>query len=183
MSAANRVAPRTFGPESLRGVETPTAAITSNVALRQPMPIPDHTSDTPTFTGMPLDRAMDERMDPAVIAGLLDDPHAEVVAASERGVLIADGDRPGLRRMAVARQLGERAAQTDDQPMLLGLDDGAPLFALDLDELAESERGNGHGWELTNSGSRATIPDSSCTSRITASSAASPGETNPASVE
>ena len=46
-----------------------------------------------------------------------------------------------------------------------------------------SEAGNGHGWEVTNSGSRATIPDSSSTSRRTASSADSPGEMKPASVE
>ncbi|MGZ4188197.1 MAG: NAD(+) diphosphatase [Solirubrobacteraceae bacterium] len=104
------------------------------------MPIPDYTSDTPTFTGMPLNRAMDERMDPAVIARLLGDPRAEVLGASEQGVLIGDGDRPALLRMPVARQLGERAARTDDQPMLLGLDNGTPLFALDLDELSEGER-------------------------------------------
>jgi NAD+ diphosphatase len=104
------------------------------------MPVPDHMQDAPTFTGMPLDRAMDERMDPAVIARLLDDPRAVVLAASEQGVLIGEGDGPALRRMAVARQVGERAAQTDDQPMLLGLDDGTPLFALDLDELPENER-------------------------------------------
>ena len=38
-----------------------------------------------------------------------------------------------------------------------------------------SEAGNGHGWEATNTGSRAMIPDSSWTSRVTASSADSPG--------
>ena len=46
-----------------------------------------------------------------------------------------------------------------------------------------SEDGNGHGCEVTNAGSRAMMPDSSRTSRITASSADSPGETNPASTE
>ena len=56
------------------------------------MSAPDHTHDTPTFTGMPLDRAMDERADPAVIGRLLDDPRANVLAASEQGVLIGDGD-------------------------------------------------------------------------------------------
>jgi NAD+ diphosphatase len=121
-------------------VETPTAAIYFNVALSPRMPIPDYPSDTPTFTGMPLDRAMDERMDPAVIARLVDDPRAAVLAASEQGVLVGDGDTPALLRLPAARQVGERAAQTDDEPMLLGLDDGTPLFALDLDELPESER-------------------------------------------
>ncbi|MGZ4180548.1 MAG: NAD(+) diphosphatase [Solirubrobacteraceae bacterium] len=104
------------------------------------MPVPDHMHDAPTFTGMPLDRAMDERMDRAVIARLLDDPRAGVLAASDQGVLIGGGDRPSMLRVPVARQVGERAAQTDDQPMLLGLDEGAPLFALDLDELPESDR-------------------------------------------
>ena len=104
------------------------------------MSVPDYTHDTPTFTGMPLDRAMDERTDPEMIARLLGDPRAGVLAASEQGVLVGDGDRPALLRLPTAHQVGERAAQTDDQPMLLGLDDGAPLFALDLDELPESER-------------------------------------------
>jgi NAD+ diphosphatase len=83
---------------------------------------------------------MDERMDPAVVARLLDDPRALVLAASQQGVLIGDGDGPALLRMPVARQVAQRAAQTDDQPMLLGLDDGTPLFALDLDELPEGAR-------------------------------------------
>jgi aryl-alcohol dehydrogenase-like predicted oxidoreductase len=46
-----------------------------------------------------------------------------------------------------------------------------------------SELGNGHGCDWTNFGSRATIPDSSATSRTTASSAASPADTKPASTE
>src|SRR6478735_3150362 len=106
------------------------------------MSVPDHMRDTPTFTGMPLDRAMDERMDGEVIARLLGDPRAGVLAASEQGVLVGDGDgdRPALLRLPAVHEVGERAAQTDDQPMLLGLDDGVPLFALDLDELPESER-------------------------------------------
>jgi NAD+ diphosphatase len=104
------------------------------------MSVPDYTHEAPTFTGMPLNRAMDERMDPAVIAQLLEDPRALVLAGSEQGVLIGDGDAPALLRMSVARQVAQRAAETDDQPMLLGLDDGTPLFALDLDELPESAR-------------------------------------------
>jgi NAD+ diphosphatase len=104
------------------------------------MPVPDYMHDTPTFTGMPLNRAMDERMDPAVVARLLDDPRALVLAASQQGVLIGDGAGPALLRMPVAHQVAQRAAQTDDQPMLLGLDDGTPLFALDLDELPEGAR-------------------------------------------
>jgi NAD+ diphosphatase len=104
------------------------------------MSVPDYTHEAPTFTGMPLNRAMDERMDPAVIAQLLEDPRALVLAGSEQGVLIGDGDAPTLLRMSVARQVAQRAAETDDQPMLLGLDDGTPLFALDLDELPESAR-------------------------------------------
>lgn len=111
-----------------------------NVALSEPMSVPDYTHEAPTFTGMPLNRAMDERMDPSVVAALLGDPRASVLAASEQGVLIGDCDRPALLRVPVARRVGERAARTDDQPMLLGLDDGTPLFALDLDELSEGER-------------------------------------------
>ena len=56
------------------------------------MSVPDYTHDTPTFTGMLLDRAMDERADPEMIARLLGDPRAGVLAASEQGVLVGNGD-------------------------------------------------------------------------------------------
>ena len=104
------------------------------------MPTPDYTSDAPTFTGMLLDRAMDEREDPAAVARLLGDPGARVLVGSEEGVLIGDGDSPALLRMAVARQVADRAAQTEDEPMLLGLEDGVAVFAADLDELTERDR-------------------------------------------
>ena len=83
---------------------------------------------------------MDERMDSAVIARLLDDPAARVLAGSEGGVLIGGGDEPHLLQSAAARAVAQRAAQTDDQPMLLGLDDGVAVFAADLDELPARER-------------------------------------------
>jgi NAD+ diphosphatase len=104
------------------------------------MVIPDHMRDAPTFTGMPLDRAMDERSDPAAIVRLLDDPGARVIAGSGAGVLIGDGDGPALLGLPLARQTAERAAQTEDEPMLLGLDDGLAVFATDLDELPARER-------------------------------------------
>lgn len=118
------------------------------------MPVPDYDHDTPTFTGMPLDRAMDEREDPAAVARLLGDPGARVLAGSEAGVLIGNGDRPALLGLDVARRIAERAAETEDEPMLLGLDDGVAVFATDLDELPERQRS-----ELVNGGRVVSLRD------------------------
>lgn len=85
----------------------------------------------PPFTGMTLDRASTERKDPAWVSGQLGDPAARTVAAAADGVLVRDGDVPSLVRTAVA---------PGSEAILLGLDDGAPVFALDLDALAPPVR-------------------------------------------
>jgi NAD+ diphosphatase len=88
------------------------------------------------FTGMPLDRATNERKAPAQIERMLRDPSARAVAANHDGVLIAQRD--GATTALVRAQLpdGRRA-----EPILLGLDGaGRPLFAVDLDALPGAER-------------------------------------------
>ena len=76
---------------------------------------------------MVLDRATEDRKDPDVIERLLEDPSARSVIASTDGVAIRDGQ---LLRTP------ERPAA----PILLGLDDGHGVFALDLDAVTEAER-------------------------------------------
>ncbi len=110
------------------------------------MSISDFTPDAPTFTGMSLDRAMSEREDPAVVARLLDQPEARVMAASRQGVLIGDGDEPSLVRARLSDR-GPVAAEVRQEPILLGLEDGVALFAVELDAVspAAREQLNGRG--------------------------------------
>jgi NAD+ diphosphatase len=87
----------------------------------------DITASRP-FTGMALDRAAIERKDPAWVQQLLEDPSTQAVAAGRNGVLITSGDSPSLVRTALTG-----AGRQD--PILLGLEDGKALFAVDLDAL------------------------------------------------
>lgn len=82
---------------------------------------------------MTLDRASNERKDPAQIERLLRDPAACTVAAAHDGVLVAghDGDCTTLVRTELTQH---------QEPILLGLEDGHALFAIDLDALPEDER-------------------------------------------
>ncbi len=84
-----------------------------------------------TFSGMSLDRAAMERLDPFWVAGRLEDPASRAVVASADGVLVT-GDRPvSLVRVPVPA----RANRPVDEawPVMLGLEDGAALFAVDFD--------------------------------------------------
>jgi NAD+ diphosphatase len=92
------------------------------------MSISDDTLATRTFTGMALDRAMAERTDPTRIAHWVEDPAARAVAASRDGVLIGDGSTTSLFRTALP-------GEARREPILLGLEEGAALFAVDLDAL------------------------------------------------
>jgi NAD+ diphosphatase len=85
---------------------------------------------------MMLDRVTTERKDPAWVRALAEDPRARAVAAGHDGVLMTDGDSPALLR------LKPRAARFGD-PVLLGLADGDPLFAIDLDTLSPPEIADG----------------------------------------
>ncbi len=84
------------------------------------------------YTGADLDRASLERKDPEWVRSLAAAPTARAVAAGSDGVLVtADGS--ALARMSpTADQLAE--------PILLGVRDGAGLFAVDLDAEAARDR-------------------------------------------
>jgi NAD+ diphosphatase len=71
-----------------------------------------------TFTGAALDRAGDRRRDGAWVAAQLADPAARAVVAGPAGVQVEDG------RLALV-PLGDAGGE----PLLLGLDGGAPVFA------------------------------------------------------
>jgi NAD+ diphosphatase len=104
------------------------------------MSLPDHLRDAPPFTGMSLDRATIQRADPDQVAQFLDDPATRAVAASEDGVLITNGEDPSLLRSRLDGEPAAVARDADHEPMLLGLEDGAPLFAVDLGALSEAAR-------------------------------------------
>jgi NAD+ diphosphatase len=87
----------------------------------------------PPFTGMALDRASTERKDPEWVRAQLRDPGARVIAAGEKGLLVADGDVTELVRLAVD---GNEIAE----PILLGLDGGEAVFGLDVGALAPDVR-------------------------------------------
>ena len=135
------------------------------------MSISDYTRDAPTFTGMSLDRAMIERADPVAVARLLGDPEALVVAASRDGVLIGDGEEPSLVR---ARLSGGAPIAADgvQAPMLLGLEDGVPVFAVSLDELGRASRDSllarGRIVSLREAGAELTHPEAGLAAYLTA---------------
>jgi len=75
-----------------------------------------------TFSGAGLDRAAEQRGDAAWVAERAADPASRAVAVTDGGVVL-DGDR--LARFPLSAVGGE--------PVLLGLQDGAALFAVDVD--------------------------------------------------
>ncbi|MGH2913856.1 MAG: NAD(+) diphosphatase [Solirubrobacteraceae bacterium] len=86
------------------------------------------------FTGAALDRASTERKDPDWVAHQLRDPAARAVLAGSDGVLLngdGEGDGTGASEVALAR--APLPAGHGDDPVLLGLEHGTPVFALDLD--------------------------------------------------
>lgn len=108
------------------------------------MPAPNGTrSDvlTPAFTGTVLDRASEIRSDRGELERLMRHPQAAVLGASADSVLVEDGPQPRLLRRRLDGHVNPY------QPILLGLEEGEPLFAADLDDpeaegqLAETGRG------------------------------------------
>ena len=67
------------------------------------------------------------------MAERLADPASGAVFASRDGVLVGDGDRPQVLRRPIGELLAAGAAIAD--PILLGLEDGRALFAIDLESL------------------------------------------------
>ena len=82
----------------------------------------------PAFTGATIDRASEVRGDLSEIQRLLKHPGAAVLGASSDSVLIADTPQPRLLRRPVEGHVNPY------QPILLGLEDGEPLFGADLDD-------------------------------------------------
>ena len=91
----------------------------------------DNLLAVPLFTGMALDRASTERKDPEWVSHQLTDPAARAVLAGHDGVVIRDTAR---------RHWCERAVESRGEPILLGLEDGAARFAVDLDALPAAQR-------------------------------------------
>jgi NAD+ diphosphatase len=83
---------------------------------------------TPPFTGTTIDRASELRADRGEIGRLLKHPRASVLGASADSVLIAGGQQPRLLRRPLTGNVNPH------QPILLGLENGEPLFAADLDD-------------------------------------------------
>jgi NAD+ diphosphatase len=75
---------------------------------------------------MTLDRASAERKDPEWVRRRLDDAAARAVTATHEGVAMTNGGEPALLR-------GALPPDGRDEAILLGLEDGAPLFGVDLE--------------------------------------------------
>src|ERR1700757_3000752 len=97
------------------------------------MRAPDQRPTLPPFTGMALDRVSTERKDPQWVRRELADPAAQAVTATHEGVAMADEGEPLLLRSKLP-------SEGREEPILLGLDDGAPLFAVDLEALPRAEQ-------------------------------------------
>ena len=95
------------------------------------MPVPDPN----TFTGALLDRAADgRRTDAAWVHEQMSHPGARAVLAADEGMRVRDG------HLALV-PLSEAPAPVDDGvPLLLGLDDDGPVFAIDEGPATEPGR-------------------------------------------
>jgi NAD+ diphosphatase len=94
------------------------------------------------FTGERLDRAGDRRTDPAWVAAQAASPAARAVVAGDDGVRVTlpAGDH-GEPRVALLPLAGLHAAE----PLLLGLDEAGPVFAVDEDGAAARAPVAAHG--------------------------------------
>ena len=90
----------------------------------------------PVFTGAALDRATALRDTPSGAPALFEAPDARAVAAYADGVVL---DGAQLARRPLTDPAVARLARSAG-PLLLGLEDGAPLFAVDLEPLAPPAR-------------------------------------------
>ena len=96
-------------------------------------------SGVPTFTGAMLDRAAAVRTAPDRVAKLLESPDAAILAASSSRVLLTSRAAPDTLLRA---PMNRRCSRHIDlgHPILLGIESGRPLFAVDLDGLEEDAR-------------------------------------------
>jgi NAD+ diphosphatase len=86
----------------------------------------DHIRASRPFTGVALDRVSTERKDLDWVLTQLEHPDARAVFAGHDGVLLTNGEPAEMLRV-------EMTQRQSDELMLLGLEDGRALFALDLD--------------------------------------------------
>jgi NAD+ diphosphatase len=77
-----------------------------------------------TFTGESIDRVAERRGDPAWLAAREADPSARAVVAGEDGIHVTAGDEPRLALLPLA-------LLDAPVPLLLGLDDAGPVFAVE----------------------------------------------------
>ena len=85
-----------------------------------------------TFSGMALDRAVSERLDPVWVGKRVEDPASRAVVASADGVLVTVDPPVSLLRVPVPAHAN--GATDEAWPVMLGLDeDDVALFALDFD--------------------------------------------------
>lgn len=118
-----------------------------------------------TFTGMALDRAPELRTDPRWVSRCLDDPASCAVLSSSEGVVLdASGDR--VLRIPAA------LIPPEQETLLLGLERGRAVFAIDLDRLssAESEQlvGGGRVASLRDAGVVLDRPEGGLAAYLTA---------------
>ncbi len=81
---------------------------------------------------------MTARADALWVARARDEPATRAVAATKGGVLVDGGINPSLARRSLGRFTGRDLKSTE--LILLGIDAGAALFAIDLDELDPETR-------------------------------------------
>jgi NAD+ diphosphatase len=85
------------------------------------------------FTGAPLDRAADERKDPAWVAAQREHPSARALLAGDAGVHVMTSDPSRLALVPLAEAHGA-------EPILLGLDARGPVFVVDTERDGEPPR-------------------------------------------
>jgi NAD+ diphosphatase len=87
-----------------------------------------------TFSGSPMDRAALQRRDPSWVKGLLEDDSARFLPLWKLDPLVKLGED---RSLAWATRAMLEDAPDAPAPVLLGIHDGAPHFALDISSLEE----------------------------------------------
>jgi NAD+ diphosphatase len=93
--------------------------------LYRSVTVGDRMSEPNAFSGATIDRAGARRTDERWVEEMLRDPDSRAIAVSADGVLVDDAPEPSLARVPLA------AIEARD-PILLGLEDGRALFAVDL---------------------------------------------------
>jgi NAD+ diphosphatase len=89
----------------------------------------------PAFTGMALDRAVTLRTDADWVSQRLSDPRSRAVAAGAEGVLLEGSEEPRLVRNPLPTGTAPLV-----EPILLGIEGDAALFAIDLDAMEPVDR-------------------------------------------